>query len=403
MAAAQRLPAGCRCDGCSSGRWSWYSFILFAPGPRWKARRAKYPAPPRRKRHDKRYVTSYNCEKLRVVRGDLTRRSVPHLAGGTVEKALFSIHCTTCRARLAVHRTEAIGAILECPKCGSMVLVDPPPGWVPDQSGADGSANPEPAGLAPAGLPPPSAEAGGGKPPSGKGSAVRRRSLAEATVAVATPAKLPLAKPLAAKPQAGADVLAKPQAGAEVLAKPQAAVAPPVMPQAVALMDAVAAAPATPAVGFTPPQAVEPPVEASGRWSSLMGSVLGRWLVLGVSPVLGLALVLGVWAMVHRRASPGLPEQGPDAAATGPAQPAEPAHPQAAGFAGPDRRWLPDETRLVAMVRGASLAAHRRDGNCRPRWQPGGAGRWGLWSKGSGCAGSGAADNLGRRRPFCRA
>ncbi len=152
-------------------------------------------------------------------------------------------------------------------------------------------------------------------------------------------------------------MLAKPQAGAEVLAKPQAAVAPPVMPQAVALMDAVAAAPATPAVGFTPPQAVEPPVEASGRWSSLMGSVLGRWLVLGVSPVLGLALVLGVWAMVHRRASPGLPEQGPDAAATGPAQPAEPAHPQAAGFAGPDRRWLPDETRLVAMVRGASLAA----------------------------------------------
>jgi hypothetical protein len=144
-------------------------------------------------------------------------------------------------------------------------------------------------------------------------------------------------KPPLAKPQAAADVPAKPQAAADVLAKPQAA---------------------KPA-GFTPPQQPEPPpVEAQGRWSSLMASVLGRWLVLGASPVLGLALVLGVWAVVHRGASPpGLPDQGPDAAASGPAQPAESAQPQAAGFAGPDRRWLPDETRLVAVVRGSSLAA----------------------------------------------
>jgi hypothetical protein len=49
-------------------------------------------------------------------------------AGGTVEKAIFSITCTTCQARLAVRSEAAIGAILECPKCASMVHVVPPLG-----------------------------------------------------------------------------------------------------------------------------------------------------------------------------------------------------------------------------------------------------------------------------------
>ena len=45
-----------------------------------------------------------------------------------MEKALFSVSCTTCRAKLAVRDKEAIGEILECPKCGSMVLIVPPEG-----------------------------------------------------------------------------------------------------------------------------------------------------------------------------------------------------------------------------------------------------------------------------------
>jgi hypothetical protein len=43
---------------------------------------------------------------------------------------LFSIACTTCRARIAVLREEAIGTILGCPKCGGMVLIAPPENWV---------------------------------------------------------------------------------------------------------------------------------------------------------------------------------------------------------------------------------------------------------------------------------
>ncbi len=42
---------------------------------------------------------------------------------------LFTIQCTTCRARLKVKDESAIGDILACPKCGSMVQVVPPSDW----------------------------------------------------------------------------------------------------------------------------------------------------------------------------------------------------------------------------------------------------------------------------------
>lgn len=51
-----------------------------------------------------------------------------------MEKAIFSITCTTCHARLAVRSEAAIGTILECPKCESMVHIVPPEGWSPAQS-----------------------------------------------------------------------------------------------------------------------------------------------------------------------------------------------------------------------------------------------------------------------------
>ena len=41
----------------------------------------------------------------------------------------FSIQCTTCRRSLRVTSPEAIGQILACPKCGSMVLIEAPAGW----------------------------------------------------------------------------------------------------------------------------------------------------------------------------------------------------------------------------------------------------------------------------------
>ena len=53
---------------------------------------------------------------------------------------LFAISCTTCSARLKVRSMAAIGQILACPKCASMVQVQPPPGW---QKPAEPSAPPQ--------------------------------------------------------------------------------------------------------------------------------------------------------------------------------------------------------------------------------------------------------------------
>ncbi|HVX61472.1 MAG TPA: DUF1559 domain-containing protein, partial [Pirellulales bacterium] len=53
---------------------------------------------------------------------------------------LFSITCTTCRARLKVRDAAAIGQILGCPKCGSMVQVVAPEGWQPPPAQASVAA-----------------------------------------------------------------------------------------------------------------------------------------------------------------------------------------------------------------------------------------------------------------------
>lgn len=45
--------------------------------------------------------------------------------------ALFSIQCPTCRRRLKVQHQAAIGQILPCPKCGSLLQVVPPENWRP--------------------------------------------------------------------------------------------------------------------------------------------------------------------------------------------------------------------------------------------------------------------------------
>ena len=44
---------------------------------------------------------------------------------------LFSIGCATCKSSLQVRDSAIVGQIIACPKCGSMVLVQPPPDWNP--------------------------------------------------------------------------------------------------------------------------------------------------------------------------------------------------------------------------------------------------------------------------------
>lgn len=59
---------------------------------------------------------------------------------------LFSIRCTTCRAKLKVRDESAIGEIFNCPKCGSMVQVVRPKDW-PDDNPADSPASDSSSGF----------------------------------------------------------------------------------------------------------------------------------------------------------------------------------------------------------------------------------------------------------------
>jgi len=61
----------------------------------------------------------------------------------------FSIVCTTCQARLSVRSAAAIGQILACPKCASMVLIQYPEGAAAQsesQTASDRTPPPTPAG-----------------------------------------------------------------------------------------------------------------------------------------------------------------------------------------------------------------------------------------------------------------
>lgn len=52
----------------------------------------------------------------------------------------FAVQCPTCKARFKVRDASAIGQILQCPRCTSMLEVKPPPGWQPDAPGESAEA-----------------------------------------------------------------------------------------------------------------------------------------------------------------------------------------------------------------------------------------------------------------------
>ena len=49
----------------------------------------------------------------------------------------FSLICKSCAARLKVTKASAVGQLLACPKCGTMIHVTPPAGWTPPPSQSD--------------------------------------------------------------------------------------------------------------------------------------------------------------------------------------------------------------------------------------------------------------------------
>lgn len=231
-----------------------------------------------------------------------------------MEKALFSIICTTCRAKLAVRNRQVIGDILECPKCGSMVQVVPPEGW-------DG----------------------------GEGSGICTRSPAQAAPAKVVAALAPtteVVSPASVPPQVAPPPVAAPHL-----------TPPPVPAAAEATPSPPAAAPAAAPAGFTPVDGLEASGASSGAWSSVVQSFWGRCLVMGMSSALGLGIVLAGWAIFARRSDPavgGSVQTHPESQDPTPIEPTPRPKPPPSRL---NPRWLPDQSRLVASVHGSRLAA----------------------------------------------
>jgi hypothetical protein len=189
-----------------------------------------------------------------------------------VEPSLFSIACTTCRARLVVRDASAIGEIRECPKCSSFVHVLPPDGWEPP----DGTAE-KPA-------------------PQGDGRGAASRSAAGASTFAgcgASPA------------EASLDLVKPPDSPAETgLARAK----PPPLP-------AGAAGSAPPAAGPTK------------WWVSPTELAWRRWLLWATIPPLGVVLGVAGWAMLGPGARPS-PEPPPPETAVAQPEPVPPEAPE---------------------------------------------------------------------------
>ena len=240
-----------------------------------------------------------------------------------------------------------------------MVLVDPPEGWQvvaapPATEGTGGSLPPASTNSSPP-------KAGGKLPPSGSGIAKAGVKLPPKTDAgkVKTGPPPPPAK--AAPAVVTSTVVAAAFCPDPVLATPPQA---PGSSGAVEPSAAAASAGEAPG-GFTPVDVPQVPGGPRGLWARLAESPWVRWVVLGGSPLAGLAatLALGVY-LLGRTEQPATenPEEPLQAAAPEPAAtvPGKPRSGEAP--ARPDWRWLPDQTRLVASVRASRLVAEPEAG-----------------------------------------
>jgi hypothetical protein len=224
---------------------------------------------------------------------------------------LFTITCTTCRQRLKVGDASTIGEIQICPKCGSMVLVEPPTGW----SGP------------PAAEPPPAA------PPD----------------LDARPGEVDTSPLRSASPQRAATYPPEPVGDSD--AGVVAAAAPPFVEPPLA-------------PGMDGELIPSEPVLPTEDWTSQAARQRQQWLMLGGAAVVGVVLALGLVGFLASRvanqtrdeaAQPGVAPEAPTSDAASPPQQAlsEPAAP--AGEPGTETAAVPSHP--AADDPGTSAAA----------------------------------------------
>jgi len=265
-----------------------------------------------------------------------------------VDGPLFSISCTTCQASLKVRSEAAIGAILACPKCGSMVHVVPPRGWKQQSEPAEkkpGEHEPSP-GEAPG---PVEAESAADRPAPRTPEQPNTRQTSAAEAPTPEPAGRGKATPPPLPKSAGPPRLRPPRPPSEMTEEPG--------------------------------ERVTADAGDSGSWRRSAAAVAPaelvwrKWLWLAAGPAAGLVIVVAGWSILSSR---GRPE--PPAAAIetqqGPAPNLEPVPPEAQPEPIParvDRRWLPEDTKLLLSLQLSELAGleefSRAVALCDPFWR----------------------------------
>ncbi len=255
---------------------------------------------------------------------------------------------------------EAIGAIVACPKCGSMVQIAPPEGWSPDSAGpALDKAGAEPSGQSPGedgSAPDKAGEAG---VPSGQvrpreqkarsaAADGRLAATADGEVPEDNPAAAPADKPPTPRKKQRRERDPVPKAAAAGLA---AGAVPP------APATASSATPAPPVPSESHGLAVPEPPPVSGqvaaqipRFASPAELLWRKWLLWSVVPLAGLVVLLGSWAVFSRR----IPQPAEPAVAKVEPEPEPAVAPDDSPPPGPDHfdfRWLPDGTAMLADLR----------------------------------------------------
>jgi hypothetical protein len=323
-----------------------------------------------------------------------------------VEKVLFFISCTTCQARLAVRDESAIGAILTCPKCQSMVLVDAPKGWKRGEATDSAKEKPGTGGthLTPRHEESPPAEGATGQPPpvwspkpvksagptvspqspeprpddpgpgpSAKGGAPVNPALADTVddfPQLQRPSSERSDKARSHKAKAGSrGVIPPPLPPLRAPGPPAATPGSPPAEQIVLGQELGGGAQptASQAAGVSPPL---PP-----QWIAPAEAVWRRWLILLSAPVAGLALAA---VIVYAFSSGRSVTPEPESSAEVPADPAPDGEPDRKPEPPSlpvrlDPRWIPDDVQMLFSVRLARLSKQpefqRVAGLAEPPWR----------------------------------
>ncbi len=195
----------------------------------------------------------------------------------------FTIQCTTCRRSLRVVDPEAVGQILSCPKCTSMVLVEAPAGW-------DLSPN----------APTPPVTIVNPTPPAPEPKVASSSSIVNPIAAAAPPitaTSLPVAKALEASTVINATTS---KTAKRVVARKPVPVAKPLVPATCATSATQAVVVPSPVKKIQPVVTETPPV-ASVDASVLPADRWPRWFWPGVAGTLALGVALiALRLMLHR-------------------------------------------------------------------------------------------------------